>query len=589
MQESRAQFAALYQVFRYASADSRLVIVCLSMVGHIGSQLAIPWIVGLIIDDVLVKGQAGLLLQRSLLLGVAATANVFFQGIYEVICTRWGAQALNVLQADMFAHLQEIPVDVLDCKQAGQLSALFTNDAQKIGTIYNPLFRETIYSCIQLSLILGFVGFRYGQLVLLAGLLIPLYVVFPMCFYRRTRLLSAEVQEIEAQVSSRLQETIGGIREIKAFGRQQWSKRQFEFILHEVVRCKIRISLLQSVYGLSYALYWTVLAGVYWYGGQQVFAGQISIGQLVALVTYFGFLYGPVSLLISVVNRVQVALGAVHRVLEFMLVPTEQNTNGHEVLTLEEAPSIEFSGVTFHYPTSHKLALDEVRLFVESGQRVAVVGPSGAGKSTLAQLLIRFRDPQSGRIYLDGRDIRSFGLNSVRSGIGIIFQDPFLFFGSIRDNIRFGRLEATDAEVEEAARLANAHDFILQMPDGYNTLVGERGSRLSAGQKQRLAIARLVLKKSRVLVLDEATSAVDAESDYRIHLSLERIREGKTFFVIAHRLTTILDADLIAVMDDGRIIASGKHEDLLGQCSLYRQLYELYFDTYSSRPLSRAS
>jgi ABC-type multidrug transport system fused ATPase/permease subunit len=506
-------------------------------------------------------------------LATLAIAFVLCKGISELAFVRWSEQSLYALKCRMFKHLHRVPMRFIEGEQTGRLNALFTNDAVKVGRLYNVVCRESVLGSLQLIIISVVLISQYGRLALWAFALLPIYIVFPLLSASPIRNASREVQAAEGLESARLQETLDGIRDIKAFENHKWRTQQFSPILRAGADKRFRISLLRAAYSLDYALYWTAMALVYWLGGQQVLAGALSIGQLVALGSYLGALDSPVSGLLGIHSQVQSLHGPVRRVLQFLAVPVEQDAAASGV-SMVRAPTVQFEQVSFYYTENNAPAVSTFSLRVRAGQRVAIVGPSGAGKSSLIKLLLRFYDPQSGSIQLDGRDLRDYNLGSLRSSIGTVFQDPFLFSGSVRENIRFGCLTATDLDVQTAARMANAHEFIEQLPSGYDTEIGERGVRLSVGQRQRIALARVGMRAPQIVLLDEPTSALDAVSEQAVQCGLHQLLAGRTCFIVAHRLRTILAVDLIVVLDRGKLVGVGKHEELLNNCGLYRNLYE---------------
>jgi len=367
-------------------------------------------------------------------------------------------------------------------------------------------------------------------------------------------------------------ESIQALREIKLFGREGWAVARVATRLGDETRRLVRLALLRSAYGLNYPIYFLAAGLVYWFGGLQVLAGQLSLGSLVALVALLANLDGPVATLARLGADRQRLLAAAERLLHLLAVETGPQAIAGDAVLASGGHQLRFEDVGFRYPGASSPVLRGVSFQVEPGQRVALVGPSGAGKSTLAALLLRFHDPQDGRILIDGRDHRSYSLASLRGEIGLVLQDTLLFAGTVADNIRFGRLDATEREIEESARLANAHEFIARLPEGYATEIGERGAKLSGGQRQRLGIARMLLRRPGILVLDEAMSALDAPRERLVREALERLMQGRTTLSISHRPSVFADADSIFVLAAGRIVAAGRHADLLQHCDLYRGL-----------------
>jgi ATP-binding cassette, subfamily B, bacterial len=559
-------------ILRYGRIDVFLLLGVLGAVVLVAAQLSLPWAVGRIIDDALSAQEPGALLRWSLFLAGAALVFIAAKGCSDVSFTRWRENGLMTLQTRMLDHLHRLRVDSLDRELSGSVHARFVNDATRAGQLLSPVLRQVVQSGAMLAMAAAVLLVQYGQLAFWALALVPAYVVFPLMFGPRLRRASAERQGAEARFSATLQESIRGLREIKTFNRGEWSAGRILPALRDAVRGRMRVALCHWGYNLQFALYWAILAVAYWLGGQRVLRGDMTVGELVAFVAYLGALSAPLDGLVSAHAQVQASDGAVRRVLDFLELPEEpQGTSFRN--PARSAPRLEIERVRFTYPDRMRPALDDFSLSVEPGMRVAVVGPSGAGKSTLLKLLLRFHDPDSGRILLDGKDLRTHAPEALRSVIGCVAQEPTIFTGSVRENIRFGRVEATDPDVEEAARLAHAHDFICDLPDGYATELGERGVLLSVGQRQRLALARVLLRAPRLVLLDEPTSALDAVSEHAVGEGMRLLLAGRTSFVVAHRLSTVLAADRLVVVDGGRMVAAGTHAELLAASPLYDRLY----------------
>jgi ATP-binding cassette subfamily B protein len=380
------------------------------------------------------------------------------------------------------------------------------------------------------------------------------------------------------------EETIAGIRTVRSFARESHEVGRYEEAVDRSYRLAARRAFAMGGFrGFIGFIGYGAVALVVWYGGRQVIRGDLTLGELTAFLLYTGIVAVSIGGLAGLYAEFARAAGASERIFELLDRKGSLEMGGGEPVG-EVTGRLRFEGVDFSYPARSDIAvLRSFELTVEPGEVIALVGPSGAGKSTVASLIPRFYDPTRGRITLDGNELQRFDPRSLRQKIGAVMQEPVLFAESIADNIRYGRPEASDEEVSQAARDANAATFIEAFPEGYDTLVGERGIRLSGGQKQRVAIARAVLKDPRILILDEATSALDAESEHLVHEALDRLMEGRTTIVIAHRLSTVRNADRVAVMDRGAVEESGAHSDLMRTDGLYRRLVERQF---SDRPAS---
>jgi subfamily B ATP-binding cassette protein MsbA len=395
---------------------------------------------------------------------------------------------------------------------------------------------------------------------------------------RQIRRAATDVQDNLAEASAVLEESVSGIRIVKSFAREAYELSRFEAKVEATFAAALRrvkiSAVLAPIIGLMAFLSITITL---WFGSYQVILGRLSPGELVAYLIYTLLVAGPIAAFSGLYGQFQSALGATQRLFEFLDVQPDIADKPDAYPLPEIIGQVRFEAVSFEYESSLPV-LHDVSLTARPGQVVALVGPSGAGKTTLVNLIPRFYDITAGQITIDGHDIRQVTSLSLRQQIGIVPQEAMLFSDTIRENIRYGQLEASQSDIEAAAQAANAHDFILKMPDGYDTRVGERGIKLSGGQRQRIAIARAILKNPRILILDEATSSLDSESEQLVQEALERLMKSRTTFVIAHRLSTITQADWIVVLDEGRIVEQGSHLELLGRADgLYRKLHAMQF------------
>ena len=452
-----------------------------------------------------------------------------------------------------------------------------TNDVAAIqSALVDNLIDLVTEGCILIgSLALMF--YLDWKLSLLTLIVIPMVGQAMKIFGRKIKKSSTVIQERLAEITALLQESFSATRVVKSFVREDYeidrfvasNQRNFEAVMKNVQQTSMLTPTVEFLAALAVTF-------IVWFGGYEVVNGDITAGAFVAFLTYAVNLANPVKRLSRIYGNLQKAMAAVDRVFSVVDL-TESITDRPDAKPLPPVTGrVRFENVTFSYKEGRK-ALDEVTLEAAPGEMIAFVGPSGAGKSTIANLIPRFYEPDSGAITVDGHDIRSVTLASLRGQIGLVPQETMLFSTTIRENIRYGRLDATDAEIEEAARAANAHDFITQLEHGYDTQIGERGVSISGGQRQRIAIARAILKDPRILILDEATSALDTESEKIVQAALDNLMVGRTSFVIAHRLSTVFHADRIYVIDAGRIVEQGTHEELLAKGGLYQHLYDIQF------------
>jgi len=541
-------------------------------------QLCVPWVLKLLFDA-LTHGGAPSLFHIVFLLVIVAVGASLFDVLKNYAFTQLAERVLMHIRCQLHAQLRRLPLAHFQREQTGKVMSVLTNDAPAMAKLYNPLLADALINVFQLVAAVITLAVLYGRLALFAPLC-GLYLVVPLLFASRLRYLNQSVQMLNAELSAGLQESISATREVKAFNREDWDLRRLRRIFQAFVPLQCRISTLQFTSTVNAFFYWLTAAILYWLVGRRVLANEMSLGSLYALVWYFTFLSLPIRLLVNLNVPLQAALTAADRVFEVLdsqpSVPSSASVSELRPVT----GSVRFEAVSFTYQAS-KPVLMGVSFAVRAGQRVAIVGPSGAGKSTLVSLILRLHEVSSGRILIDGEDISAVSLESLRKQVGAVFQDTFLFNASVRENIRFGKLEASDDEVITAAKASNAHEFILGLPRCYDTEVGERGAALSGGQKQRIAIARAMLLDPPILVLDEATSALDSEAEQAVHEALQRLMSGRTTFVIAHRLSTVADSDDIIVLSKGRVIEIGNHAQLIRRCELYRKCWHLQVSTHA--------
>lgn len=504
---------------------------------------------------------------------------VLAQGIFSVghgYLAAWISQHLTAdFRRHVFRHLQSLSLGFFAKRRTGELLSRLMND---IGVIQNIATDTPIDLAKQAVTLIGGIAFLLvtnWQLCVLILLLLPALVLVAKFFGRRLKRLSTAIQDRTATLSTIIEEVLSGIRVVKSFVRTSWEEARFAATLNAAVRIALKRAVVMAVFVPTITLL-TFAAGaaVLWYGGRQVIQGQVSPGDLFAFVLFAGILIGPFGAAARVFAQIKEAQGAMQRVFEILDTRPEVS-DGPDAQDLPPVRGqMRLQHVSFQYD-SRQVILHDVSLEANPGEVVALVGPTGAGKTTVINLLHRFYDPSGGAITVDGHDLRHVRLDSWYRQVALVPQETVLFGGTILDNIRYGREDATEADVLAASEAALADEFITRLPDGYQTVVGEKGVNLSGGQRQRIAIARAILKNPRVLLLDEATSALDTESERLVQQALDRLMAGRTTFVVAHRLTTVQKAHRIIVLDKGAVVESGTHTELIERRGLYHYLATL--------------
>jgi len=504
-----------------------------------------------------------------------------FSRVY--ILTRVGEKALADLRTDVYLRLIRLPMDFFAQRRVGELSSRISADLSQIQDALTFMLAEILRGIVTLLAGIGLILFISAKLTLVMLSVIPVVVVFAVIFGRYIRRLSRDAQDRLADSNTVVQESLQGISNVKAFTNEWYELDRYRKSLLKVVDISIRNGRVRGLF-ISFMLFslFSAITLVVWFGVGLMQAGELSFGDLTAFVVYTSFVGGSMAGFADLYSNLQKTLGATQRVREILKEETEDVVSGKPLVDPANRlrGEVEFRGVAFAYPSRKELpVLRDVTLHALPGQQIALVGPSGAGKSTIASLILRFYEPDAGQILVDGRPVAGIPISELRSQMAVVPQDVLLFGGTIRENIAYGCPDADMDAIAEAARLANAEEFILSFPEGYDTLVGERGVKLSGGQRQRIAIARAILRNPAILILDEATSSLDSASESLVQQALENLMRNRTSFVIAHRLSTIRNADRIIVLEKGVVRESGTHDELLQlENGLYKDLHRLQIE-----------
>ncbi|WP_288730280.1 ABC transporter ATP-binding protein [uncultured Fusobacterium sp.] len=554
-----------------------LAVVLLSALAS--AMSAIPaWLSKYLIDDVLVKQEKNMLF---LVLG-----GMFFCTLVKVVAVYYADIGSGYItevikrdiKIDIFKHLQKLPLHYYKTNKLGDIMARLSGDTStlgRIGFIIFEMFKEFLTTFV---LIIRMFQVDY-ILALVSLIVLPLILQIVRKYTKKIRKSGRVRQDMAGAITAFTQESLSGIFVVKAFNAMKIMISKYEKISYEEFQKSFRTAKIKAkVSPINELITTLMIILVALYGGYKIIVTKdITSGDLVSFVTALGLMQQPLKRLVAKNNELQESIPSADRVLEILEEKIEQEFTGEEKHLCGEVEKIEIENVSFSYPESEEKVLENINLSVKAGEVVALVGKSGSGKSTLVNLLARFYDIVSGKIKINGLDSQSIPLSEFRNYIGVVPQESFLFSGSIAENIAFGKESVTQAEIEKAAKMANAYEFIMELPEKFETEVGERGTRLSGGQKQRIAIARALIQNPQIMILDEATSALDTESEKLVQEALDQLMKGRTTFVIAHRLSTIIHADKIVVMENGKIKEVGNHKELLERKGLYEHLYHIQF------------
>lgn len=574
------QFTRLFGYMK-PYAKQMLPLVSIMMILGTITKLTVPFLTSLAIDRAIAPkvGNPSLSLLYTLTGAVIVLYLIqWIAGVYRIKYTNIiGQRVIYDLRSDLFKHIQKLSFNFFDKRPAGSVLVRVTNDINSLQDLFTNGVVNLMIDCVQLlgiTIILLLINWKLGLAVMVT---VPIMFLISTKLRQKIRIAWQEVRMKNSRINSHLNESIQGIRVTQAYTQERENMQYFDIMNTDSRKSWNKASAMNQAFGPIIEItggFGTMI--LFWLGAYLIQSGELSVGMLVAFSSYVSNFWDPINRLGQMYNQLLVAMASSERIFEYLdEQPAVQDQPGAKPLGTIRG-DIRFEKVIFEYEKG-RAALKGIDLEVQAGQSIALVGHTGSGKSTIINLIGRFYDIKSGLITIDGDDIRGVTLDSLRSQIGIVLQDTFIFSGTIRDNIRFGRLDATDEEVENAAKAVDAHDFIMKLPGGYETEVEERGSALSMGQRQLLSFARALLANPRILILDEATASIDTETELKIQEALKILLKGRTSFIVAHRLSTIRHADKIVVLDHGEIKEEGTHRELTSHNGVYNGLIEAQF------------
>jgi len=546
----------------------------LSLIIASGARLVIPRLTQTIIDNGIGAGRMDVVLRAAAGTVVLAIAGSVFSFLQGVLSARTAQGVAYDMRNQLYAKIQSLSFSYHDRAQTGQLLTRATSDVEMVHMFVGMGFIQLLSAILMMVGSIAFLFATDWQLALIMLVLVPLTFGIFAFFASKARPLFMQIQQRLADLNTVLQENLAGVRVVKAFTREHYEAQRYAYANQNLFDLNIVVGrLMTTAIPLVFLIANLSLLSVYWLGGYQTIAGHLTVGRLVAFANYMMMAFFPMLMLGMIMAMISQAGASAERVFEILDARSEVVEKPDAVELPPLQGRVAFERVNFRYFSGGEPVLNDVSFVAEPGQAVALLGAIGSGKSTIINFIPRFYDVTAGQVTIDGHDVRDVALDSLRQQIGIVLQETTLFSGTIRENIAFGRPEAPLEEIIAVAKAAEAHDFIMSFPEQYETAVGERGVTLSGGQKQRIAIARALLLDPRILILDDATSSVDYETEYRIQRALERLMEGRTSFVIAQRIATVLNADQILVLERGEIVAQGTHEELLRESPIYAEIY----------------
>jgi ATP-binding cassette subfamily B protein len=548
-----------------------------AVIASTGINLLPPYMFTLAIDTYIENLDTNGLALIAIAFVVVYALTFITQATQRYIINWLGAKLAYDVRLDLFRHLQELSLDFYAKREVGSIVSRATNDVEKITELVTSGVAHVIADFVTLGGIFIIMVIMDVQLTLITFSILPLMAGFLYIWGRRVRVVYRATRRTIASVSAKMEESVSGMKEIQSFSREGETRKEFQRVNTDNMQANVQAGQVMSAFWPVVAVF-TAFGNclVLWFGGSAVINGTLSVGVLFGFMSYLNRFFHPIEDLSTFWNSVQSALAAAERVFGIM----DSEVVVRDAPDAADLPPIEgriaYEGLTFSYEPG-QLVLKEIDLEIAPNTTVALVGPTGVGKTTMINLLYRFYDPQQGRVTVDGHDLRGVTMESLRSQMAIVLQDTYLFSGTIMDNIKYGRLDATDEETIEVTKAVGAHEFIERLPEGYMTDVRERGGRLSQGQRQLVSLARALLANPRILIMDEATSSIDAYTELIIQKAMDKVLKGRTSIIIAHRLSTVRNADKIVVLEEGRIAEMGTHSQLIERGGLYKRLYEMQF------------
>jgi subfamily B ATP-binding cassette protein MsbA len=576
----------LLRLFVYAKPYSlRLGIGLLSLVIGNLIGLAFPKLVQYLIDAAFVYRDYSRLNKIGLVIMASFAVQALFGFVRSYLFAYASERILADIRTQIYSHLIKLPLTFFDNRRTGELVSRVTSDVTVIQTATTTSLTELLRQSMILIGGIIIIAITNPKLTAVMLAIVPVVVLFTVFYGRYVRRISTKVQDKLADANSVLEETLAAIRIVQSFARESFEQARYRGKIMEALQTAMQRAIATGGF-IAFIIFvvYSAIALILWYGSRMVISGELTAGELTAFVLYTFIVAFTIGGMAELYAQFQQAIGATRRVFEILDTKPEIKDKETAAPLPQAEGRVQLQDVRFTYAGERTLEiLKGVTIDARAGEIIALVGPSGAGKSTLVSLIPRFYEVTEGAVLIDSKDVRDLRLKDLREAIGMVPQETVLFSGTIRENIAYGKLEATIEEIIAAAQAANAHDFIKDFPDAYDTIVGERGVKLSGGQRQRVAIARALLKNPAILILDEATSSLDSESERLVQDALEHLMQGRTTFVIAHRLSTVRRADRIVVLNEGRIVEEGTHEELLANGGLYKQLHDIQFRDVPSR------